>query len=52
MLVPTGTKHMGTDMFNTVNKDVYGEYLKGNLAGSPESIGFGSPVDVMRKSTF
>ena len=47
MLVPTGTKHMGTDMFNTVNKDVYGEYLKGNLVVFSESIGFGSFVDAI-----
>lgn len=28
MLVPVGTRHMGTDMFNTVNGDVYTEFLK------------------------
>lgn len=28
MLVPTGTRHMGTDMFNTINADVYGELEK------------------------
>lgn len=28
MLVPVGTKHMGTDMFNTVNGDIYGEFAK------------------------
>ena len=27
-LVPVGTKHMGTDMFNTVNADIYGEFAK------------------------
>ncbi len=29
MLVPVGTKHMGTDMFNTVNDDVFAEFNKG-----------------------
>lgn len=28
MLVPVGVRHMGTDMFNTVNKDIYGEFKK------------------------
>lgn len=28
MLVPVGVRHMGTDMFNTVNGDIYGEFLK------------------------
>ena len=25
MLVPVGVRHMGTDMFNTVNGDIYGD---------------------------
>ena len=39
MLVPVGTRHMGTDMFNTVNKDIY-EELKNDIEGDndPESI--------------
>ena len=28
MLVPVGVRHMGTDMFNTVNGDIYGEFGK------------------------
>lgn len=28
MLVPVGVRHAATDMFNTVNADVYAEYLK------------------------
>lgn len=28
MLVPVGVRHMGTDMFNTVNADIYTEYNK------------------------
>ena len=31
MLVPVGTRHMGTDMFNTVNGDVYGEFKKATM---------------------
>lgn len=27
-LVPVGTKHAAVDMFNTVNSDIYGEFLK------------------------
>lgn len=32
MLVPVGTRHMGTDMFNTVNADIYAEYAKATQA--------------------
>ena len=28
MLVPVGVRHMGTDMFNTANADIYAEYNK------------------------
>ncbi len=28
MLVPVGMKHIGTDMFNTVQADIYGEFAK------------------------
>ncbi len=31
MLVPTGVRHMGTDMFNTVNADIYAEFNKATL---------------------
>ena len=31
MLVPVGMKHAGTDMFNTVNGDVFGEFEKATL---------------------
>lgn len=27
-LVPVGTRHMGTDLFNTVNADIYAEFVK------------------------
>lgn len=28
MLVPVGVRHMGTDMFNTINSDIYDEFKK------------------------
>ena len=31
MIVPTGTKHMGTDLFNTMNADVFAEFNKAVL---------------------
>ena len=31
MVVPTGTKHMGTDLFNTVNADIFAEFRKASL---------------------
>jgi hypothetical protein len=31
MLVPVGMKHAGTDMFNTIQGDVYGEFAKTGL---------------------
>ena len=31
MLVPVGTRHMGTDLFNTVNGDIYGEFKKATM---------------------
>ena len=45
MLVPVGVRHMGTDMFNTVNKDIYlvgvdaldaakNEVANGNMTGT------------------
>lgn len=32
MLVPTGVRHMATDMFNTVNADIFAEFNKATLA--------------------
>ena len=32
MLVPVGTRHMGTDMFNTVNADIFAEFNKASLS--------------------
>lgn len=40
MLIPTGTTHMATDMFNTVNDDIYGEFLKSERVIVVDSFGF------------
>ena len=32
MLIPVGVRHMGTDMFNTVNKDIFAEFNKATLS--------------------
>lgn len=44
-LVPTGTKHMGTDMFNTVNKDIYGEFAKATQVAVVGKFDFGAFAD-------
>ena len=33
-LVPVGTRHMGTDLFNTVNADIYAEFAKAKKVGN------------------
>lgn len=45
MLVPTGTRHMGTDMFNTVNADIFAEFNKATLATAPTAFDFAAFVD-------
>jgi hypothetical protein len=45
MLVPVGAKHMGTDMFNTVNADIFAEYRKATLAHTASAFDFGAFVD-------
>lgn len=47
MLVPVGVRHMGTDMFNTVNADVYGEFKKATMIVPVESFSFNGFVDAM-----
>lgn len=47
MLVPTGMKHMGTDMFNHVNGDIYGEFLKAPKVVVTDTVGFDSFVDAI-----
>lgn len=40
MLVPVGVRHMGTDMFNTVNGDIYSEYQKATQVVAADKFGF------------
>lgn len=49
MVVPTGTKHMATDMFNTVNADVFAEFNKATLAVQASTPDFGAFVDAQAK---
>ena len=45
MLVPVGMKHAGTDMFNTVNADIYAEFAKTGLVVNATSFDFDAFVD-------
>ena len=45
MLVPTGTRHMGTDMYNTVNADIFAEFNKATLSTAPSAFDFAAFVD-------
>ena len=45
MLVPTGMKHAGTDMFNTIQADIYGEFAKTGLEVNATAPDFAAFVD-------
>lgn len=47
MLVPVGTKHMGTDLFNTVNGDIYGEFKKATMVVLVDKYNFAAFVDAV-----
>ncbi len=47
MVVPTGVKHMGTDMFNTQNADIFAEYQKATLVYSATDYSFGTFADAV-----
>lgn len=49
MLVPVGVRHMGTDMFNTVNADIFAEFNKATLAVAAKDYGFGTFADAVAK---
>lgn len=49
MIVPVGMKHAGTDIFNTINDDVYAEYKKATLSTAPTAFDFGAFVDAQAK---
>lgn len=45
MIVLTGINHMGTDMFNTTNGDVYAEFLKATMVVVTTTLNFDAFVD-------
>lgn len=45
MLVPVGVRHMGTDMFNTVNADVFAEFNNATQIVVVASLGFSAFAD-------
>ena len=45
MLVPVGMKHAGTDMFNTIQADIYGEFAKTGLEVPATAPNFDAFVD-------
>ena len=45
MLVPVGMKHIGTDMWNTVQADIYGEFAKTGLVVNATAFNFDAFVD-------
>jgi hypothetical protein len=45
MLVPVGTRHMGTDLFNTVNAEIFAEFDKASLAYEATKFDFDAFVD-------
>ena len=49
MLVPVGMKHAGTDMFNTVNGDVFGEFEKATLTVPAAAYNFDAFADAVAK---
>lgn len=49
MLVPVGMKHAGTDMFNTVNKDIFDEYKKTSNTMTVTAFNFDAYVDAAAK---
>lgn len=49
MTVPVGTKHAGTDLFNTANADVFAEYNKATLQVEATAFDFAAFVDAQAK---
>lgn len=48
-VVPVGVRHMGTDMFNTVNADIFAEYKKATLSVDAAAFDFDAFVDAQAK---
>ena len=49
MLVPVGMKHAGTDLFNTINADIFAEFRKATLTHTASTLDFGAIVDAVAK---
>lgn len=49
MVVTTGTRHAGTDLFNTVNADIFAEFNKATLEVTGTAFGFDVFVDAAAK---
>lgn len=49
MLIPIGVRHMATDMFNTVNADIFAEFNKATLEVTDKAYGFGVFADAVAK---
>lgn len=47
MIVPVGMKHAGTDMFNTVQEDIYGEFNKTGIELPVSAYDFDAFVDAV-----
>ena len=47
MLVPVGMKHMGTDLFNTTNADIFAEFNKTGLTVEASAFDFAAYVDAV-----
>lgn len=46
-LVPVGMKHAGTDMYNTVNADIFAEFNKTGIEVPASALDFGAFVDAV-----
>lgn len=49
MIVPTGMKHAGVDMFNTIQADVFAEFKKASLAVTATAFDFDAFADARAK---
>ena len=47
MLVPVGMKHAGTDLFNTIQADIYGEFNKTGITVEADAFNFDAFVDAV-----
>lgn len=52
MLVPVGVRHMGTDMFNTVNADIYAEFKKATRVVTTTAFDFAAFADAQSVLNF